>query len=141
MAIALQESLLKASAGVVGRRMVRTHPQRPVRVTVTRVTDLTPTMRRVTFSGPGLGDYPVAGFDHYARLLLPREGQAEPTLPAGESWYVALMKMDRADRPVVRNYTLRAVRPEDCEVDVDFVLHGDAGPAAAWASQVEPGQV
>ena len=141
MAVALQESLLKASAGVVGRRMVRTHPQQPVRVVVSAVTDVTPGMRRVTFTGDGLADYPVLGSDQYARLLLPREGQDEPALPVGPSWYAALMRMERDQRPVVRNYTLRAVRPESCEVDVDFVLHGDTGPAAAWAARVAPGAV
>lgn len=140
MAGTLQESLLKASAGVVGRRMVRTHPQQPVRATVTQVADVTPNMRRVTFTGPDLASFPALGYDQYVRLLLPRAGQQEPVLPVGASWYAALMKMDRDERPVVRNYTLREVRQSACEVDIDFVLHGDAGPAAAWAAAASPGQ-
>ncbi len=43
----------------------------------------------------------------------------------------------------MRTYTVRASRPEQGEIDVDFVLHGvddgHAGPAAAWAAAAEPG--
>ena len=34
---------------------------------------------------------------------------------------------------------MRAHRPASAEIDVDFVLHGDTGPASAWASRVTPG--
>src|SRR5688572_9166190 len=105
--------------------MARTRPQQPVLATVTRTRDLTPTMRRITFTGPDLATFPALGDDQYVRVLFPRPGQAVPVLPEGASWYASLMKMDRDVRPVVRNYTLREVRPDHNEVDVDFVLHGD----------------
>jgi NADPH-dependent ferric siderophore reductase len=102
-------------------------------VTVSGVTDLTPLMRRVTFSG---GVFPALGNDHYARLLLPRFGPL--VLPTTSRWYPELLAMDPAVRPWLRNYTLRAVRPEAGEVDVDFVLHA-GGPAAAWAAGARVG--
>ena len=34
-----------------------------------------------------------------------------------------------------RTYTVRRVDPERANVDVDFVVHHDAGPAGAWAEQ------
>ena len=40
----------------------------------------------------------------------------------------------------MRTYTPLAVRPDQQEVDVDFVLHG-TGPASNWAAQAEVGQV
>jgi NADPH-dependent ferric siderophore reductase len=124
--------LRRASARVVAVRTARTHPQRPVRVVVSQVRDLTPSMRRITFQGP---DFPPLGNDQYARLLLPRNG--ELLLPTTERWYPELLAMgDR--RPVLRNYTLRRVRPG--EVDVDFVLH-DGGPAGRWAHVCTPGDV
>ncbi|MET9456066.1 siderophore-interacting protein [Streptomyces canus] len=48
-----------------------------------------------------------------------------------------------AGRPWVRLYTVRAFRPEVCEMDLQFVVYGDdadAGPASAFASQARPGE-
>jgi NADPH-dependent ferric siderophore reductase len=39
----------------------------------------------------------------------------------------------------MRTYTIRALRREACEVDVDFVLHGVNGPASAWATTARMG--
>ncbi|MBG6237574.1 NADPH-dependent ferric siderophore reductase [Mycetocola sp. CAN_C7] len=39
----------------------------------------------------------------------------------------------------MRTYTVRNPRPAVGEVDIDFVLHGDGGPASAWASTASPG--
>src|SRR5829696_2759967 len=38
-----------------------------------------------------------------------------------------------------RNFTVRAHRPEQAEIDVDFFLHGDVGRASAWAMRASPG--
>lgn len=40
----------------------------------------------------------------------------------------------------MRTYTLRALRREALEMDVEFVLHGDSGPASAWAMDARPGE-
>ncbi|WP_449279063.1 siderophore-interacting protein [Leucobacter sp. GX24907] len=42
--------------------------------------------------------------------------------------------MHDAERGVMRTYTVRAIRPEAQEIDIDFVLHGIDGPASAWAT-------
>src|SRR5699024_219091 len=42
-------------------------------------------------------------------------------------------------RNPIRTYTVRAVRPQVREVDVDLVLHADGGPAARWLEAAEPG--
>lgn len=39
----------------------------------------------------------------------------------------------------IRTYTVRAVRTDPVEVDVDFVLHGATGPASAWAEAARVG--
>lgn len=137
----LQETVLKAGAGIVAKRMAKTHPQQPAHATVVRTATITPTMHRITLTGPALAAYPVLGNDHYVRVLFPRPDQREPVLPPGDSWYPGLLKMDRGVRPRLRNYTLRAVRPELAEVDIDFVLHEDGGPASTWAAAAQPGDV
>ena len=93
-------------------------------------------LRRVTFAVEDAAFY--AGDLHHVRLLLPRHPGARlafpkpcpaglPVWPEGEMM------------PVLRNYTVRAVRAEREEIDVDFVLHEPAGPATAWARDCRPG--
>lgn len=76
--------------------------------------------------------------------MLPRPGQAEPELPAQSddpmSWYQAYLAIPEAARPLLRSFTLRRRRPGTRLVEIDFVLHGDSGPAAAWADRAAPGQ-
>jgi NADPH-dependent ferric siderophore reductase len=44
------------------------------------------------------------------------------------------------ERAVMRSYTVREQRTEPRhEVDIDFALHEDAGPACRWAQRAEPG--
>ncbi|WP_418459214.1 siderophore-interacting protein [Brucella intermedia] len=38
-----------------------------------------------------------------------------------------------------RAYTVRRFDPVSKKLDLDFVLHGDNGPASAWAARVKPG--
>ena len=42
-------------------------------------------------------------------------------------------------RPIYRDYTVRFLRPERRELDIDFALHGH-GPGATWAEHAAPGQ-
>ncbi|HVI45753.1 MAG TPA: siderophore-interacting protein [Chitinophaga sp.] len=46
-----------------------------------------------------------------------------------------------AEKPVVRTYTLRALDLEKKEMHLEFVVHGDTGPASAWAMRAEPGDI
>ncbi len=109
---------------------------------VAGVRRLTPHMSRVTFSGATLEDQAP---DQYLKVFFPRPRQSEPVLPApldgGEvySWYKTYLAMPDDVRPPMRTYTVRALRPSVREVDIDFVLHGDEGPASAWASQASEG--
>ncbi|WET80657.1 siderophore-interacting protein [Amycolatopsis sp. QT-25] len=109
---------------------------------VTGVRRLTPHMSRVTFSGASLVDQAP---DQYVKVFFPRPGQAEPVLPAPPSgdevlsWYQTYLAMPDDVRPPMRTYTVRALRPSAQEVDIDFVLHGDEGPASAWASRASAG--
>jgi NADPH-dependent ferric siderophore reductase len=41
---------------------------------------------------------------------------------------------------VKRAYTIRELRLNDCEIDLDFVVHEGAGPASKWACKVTPGE-
>ncbi|TDQ51526.1 siderophore-interacting protein [Actinorugispora endophytica] len=118
-------------------------PARPLAraaiVEVSRVARVTPNTARVTFTGPGVKGLPQRGYDHWFRFFLPRRDQVEPLLPPTEDWWTEVRAMPEDVRPVVRNYTIRRHRADSEEIDVDFVLHGDTGPASSWAGRVRPG--
>ncbi|GAA2012340.1 siderophore-interacting protein [Nakamurella flavida] len=120
-------------------RRARSQGATAVLARVTRVQGITPAMARVTFTAPEFADSRPLGSDHYVRLLLPRPGQDELVLPRTAEWYPELVAMAPKARPVLRNYTVREVRPEVAEMDIDFVRHGDSGPATRWVNRAEPG--
>ncbi|MEU5948848.1 siderophore-interacting protein [Micromonospora sp. NPDC047465] len=96
---------------------------------------------RITLGGPELADFAGGGRDQSVSLFLPHPGQPAPVLPveAGADWFGAYRAMDPDVRAVMRSYTIREQRPECAEVDIDFVSHGDTGPASRWAGHALPG--
>lgn len=138
---------------------------RPARASVRRLvvaatTRPSPGFVRVTLASTGDGfedDFEYQGFDQWFRLFLPgesgRPGSARGrlrrlVLPEGEAegWYSRWLAMDDAERPEVRNYTIRDARVEGGRwlIDVDFVIHRSAagtvdGAAAGWAVTALPG--
>jgi len=111
-------------------------------VHVLRSERVSPHMIRVTLGGEELARLPEHGFDQWFRLFLPHEGgETNWQLPEqlGLSGYLKYLRMPSATRPVLRNYTVRAFRPQQRELDVDFVVHGEQGPASRWAQRAQPG--
>jgi NADPH-dependent ferric siderophore reductase len=94
-------------------------------------------MRRITFAGPDLAGCASAGHDQRIKLFFPLAGQTEPVVPEGPDWWTEFRAMPDDVRPPIRTFTIRALR--DGELDVDFVLHGDTGPASTWAGRAAPG--
>ncbi|MEV5410111.1 siderophore-interacting protein [Thermopolyspora sp. NPDC052614] len=125
--------------------MSRSLPVRFIRVTEARL--ITPHLRRVTFGGDDLADFSAAGPDQQVKLYFPTPGQARPRLPEpGDDgdimrWYEAYNAIPEPERPWMRSYTLRAHDPLRRTIDIDFVLHDDAGPATRWAAAAKPGNV
>lgn len=111
---------------------------RPFEATVARITGLSATFRRVTFTGNDLGVFGTDGLDQRIKIVLPVGGDfgamdwADEHMIASGAWYQQWRSLPADQRAPFRTYTVRAVRPELREVDVDFVVHGDGGPAARW---------
>lgn len=118
-----------------------TEPWRVFAVTVRQVRRLSPTFRRVTFTGPELDAFADNGFDQRIKLILPLPGHGLAHLSTGSDWYQRWRALPTALRNPLRTYTVRAARPHTREVDIDFALHGDAGPASRWAGAARPGDV
>lgn len=115
-------------------------------LTVLRTERLSPSMQRVTFGGPGLDGFATGGRDQSLSLFLPHPGQAEPFVPVAEdgTWFDAWRAAPEDVRAVMRAYTVRAQRRADdgaTEIDIDFALHEDGGPACRWAEAAAPGQL
>ncbi|MGO1769444.1 MAG: siderophore-interacting protein [Microbacterium sp.] len=114
-----------------------------VRAEVIRARRVTPHMIRVTIGGPDLDRYEHLGFDQWFRLALPIRGTGSlDRMPAkfNIGGFVRYLMLPKGTRPIVRNYTVRAFRREERELDIDFVSHGDEGIAGPWAAGVEPGE-
>lgn len=113
----------------------RRPPTRLWRAPVRRVQSVTPRMTRVTVSGPELADFPAEGTDQNVMLYFYPEGTRLPEPLTLE----AVRRMWSQVRPLTRTYTIRRHDATTGEIDFDFVLHGDHGPASAWARRAEPG--
>jgi NADPH-dependent ferric siderophore reductase len=113
-------------------------------IRVADVRRITPHMARLTFGGDDLADFRSDEPDQQVKLYFPKPGQTVPRLPecdAGDfmRWYEAFNAIPEAERPWMRSYTIRAHHPQHQTIDIDFVLHGDAGPATRWARSAQPG--
>lgn len=118
-------------------------PQEPayalVRPEVVHVEVLTPRVRRVTLAVPDLHRLPRATQDQWVKLFFPLAGQQDPVLPEGEGWYPRYLALPDPVRPPMRTYTVRDRDDDAGTLAIDFVLHGDLGPASRWASSATPG--
>jgi NADPH-dependent ferric siderophore reductase len=118
---------------------------------VVRRERVSPHFMRVTLGRRDAGRFVAMGFDQWFRLFIPVAGGGLERAPRKLDTvsYVRYLTIAKAERPVMRNYSVRAYRAEGAdgpEIDVDFVLHGSAadggaGPATAWAEGCAPGDV
>ncbi|MFJ9572930.1 SIP domain-containing protein [Streptomyces bacillaris] len=115
-------------------------------LTVLRVADVTPGMRRVTLGGPQLHafhrdglDLPALrteGFDDHVKFFF-AEGDEPPVLP-GQN--VSSLEWPVDARPLAKDYTPVRYDPGAGEIHFDFVRH-EGGVASSWAQRVKPGEV
>ena len=116
---------------------------RPYAAEVVRVRRLAPHFVRVTFTSDDFEHFGVARLDQRIKIVLPHPdgtfsdfGQHDG---AGD-WYERWRALPTRERNAFRTYTVRRIDPQLRELDVDFVVHHDAGPAGAWAESAAAGQ-
>ncbi|MFD5551778.1 SIP domain-containing protein [Streptomyces goshikiensis] len=115
-------------------------------LTVLRVSDVTPGMRRVTLGGPQLAAFgkdglelPALrseGFDDHVKFFFAQDGR-DPVLP-GQN--VSSLDWPADARPLTKDYTPVRFDPEAGEIDFDFVNH-EGGVASSWAQSAKPGDI
>lgn len=134
-------------------KLVKPDSSELIRLDVLRTQRLSAHWLRVTLGGGEIERFRPMGFDQWFRLFLPIGGEAGlARVPAKANkmfGYLRFLRIPDGERPVMRNYTVRAYRPATAdagaEIDVDFVLHGSAadgtaGPASRWAETCTPGE-
>ncbi|ELK4875348.1 TPA: siderophore-interacting protein [Pseudomonas aeruginosa] len=108
-------------------------------VELKRREQLSPALTRFVFGGPEVAEMKTLAADQRIKIFFPDASGQPPSLPGGSEWYQAYRSVEPARRPPMRTYTIRALRAEQEEVDVEFVLHGENGPASAWATHARIG--
>ncbi|WP_306232343.1 siderophore-interacting protein [Agrococcus beijingensis] len=102
---------------------------------------VSPHIRRVTLGGDEVSAMTPQGYDQWFRFFMRREEQDELRVPTSAStWFPQYLAMREAQRPWIRNYTVRGFRLDASELDIDFVCHEDPGPGAAWAMRAGRGE-
>lgn len=97
-------------------------------LTVAAVRPVTDRIARITLTGGDLAGFTANGPADHVKVFF-------PDLVTGH-----LATPSSGDGPVIaRDYTPLDFRADALELDLDFVLHGDTGPASAWAARTRPG--
>lgn len=89
-------------------------------------------MIRVTLHADWVHDLADGIEGAHCKLFLPKADQSAEEFVAS---------FEGGPKPDTRTYTIRFIRPSVGEMDIDFVDHGDAGPASAWARRVKAGDI
>lgn len=111
------------------------HPLALRRLTVVGVRAVAPGMARVTLGGADFAGFAAPAPADHVKAFFPDE-HGVLTTPIVTETGVA---RPEAGTVIARDYTPFAYRPDAGELDIDFVLHGDEGPASAWAAAAVPG--
>jgi len=73
------------------------------------------------------------------KILIPPKGLKKVHLPAFDSEKFEWIYPEETIRPIIRTYTHRGIDLEKNQMIVDFVHHGDNGPASSWALHAKEG--
>ena len=84
-------------------------------------------MKRITLRGDDLSDFPENQESGYVKIRFPK-----PLEDLNEN---TKKNFD------LRSYTIRFFDSEKLELVLDFLLHGDSGPASKWASSAKKGEI
>lgn len=93
-------------------------------LTVKRTEYLSPHFLRITLTGEDIAEYKDLTVGVNNKIFLPGE-DGEVCFDPGKS--------------IRRTYTHRGIDLDKNEMIIDFVAHGDSGPASAWAINAMPG--
>jgi len=106
---------------------------------VTRKAYLTPHFIRVWLGGGDISAFADTTVGTNNKILIPPEGVDKIHFPTLTETGIIPPPPDV--RPFIRTYTHRGIDLKNNELWIDFVAHGDEGPASKWAIEAKPGDV
>ncbi|MCD8541002.1 MAG: siderophore-interacting protein [Leadbetterella sp.] len=100
---------------------------------------ITPHLIRVTLGGDAVAEYKDCTLGNNNKIFIPPAGVQQVHFPEYNEELEIWLHPEPNLVPAVRTYTHRAIDLEKKEMVIDFVHHGENGPASRWAIQAEPG--
>jgi NADPH-dependent ferric siderophore reductase len=106
--------------------MNQAQPYLIVNMQLAQIQKLSPTMTRFTFQGDQLDQVSSYAPDQRVKLFFPIIGNPEQTqwIENHAEWYQHYRQLPEQLRPPMRTYTIRHLRPQQKQVDIDFAMHG-----------------
>lgn len=110
-------------------------------LTVSRKEYITPNYIRVFLTGNDVSLIANTTVGVNNKILIPPKGVNKIHFPEFDYDKMLWKPQPEEVRPSIRTYTHRGIDLENNEIWIDFVAHGDEGPASAWALDAKKGDL
>lgn len=110
-------------------------------LTVSRKEYITPHYIRVFLTGKDIPLIANTTIGVNNKILIPPRGVSKIHFPEFDYDKMLWKPQPEEIRPSIRTYTHRGIDLENNEIWIDFVAHGDEGPASAWALEAKKGDL
>lgn len=112
-----------------------------VTLTVSRKEYMTPHFIRIYLQGDGVKQFSHLTIGANNKILIPPKGIKQIHFPEIDKETGKRKETKGVMAPVTRTYTHRGIDLDSNEIYIDFVAHGDEGPASEWAERATIGDI